>query len=220
MNKQLKYLALIWIILGLVQALKAQTEHLPIHHIKDSTSSIIKTNPFAILWGPIPFTAEYRLVYEAKVFKGQSILIGGSLLGKSMMLTMAELIDTTMQYQAKTVVRGFRLQLEYRFYFKNKYDGRWGYYLTPHFSFSKAQFTDDYYRLQGYATEFRYLDYGLIAGNQNVIGKSALDIWFGLGYKKNIAYWIQPNKIEEIEDFESFSPDVKFYFGFNFGIAQ
>jgi hypothetical protein len=197
----------------------AQPEQLPETNLHEKTGAIIKTNPIAILWGPIPYTAEFRLVYENLVVPRQSLLIGASFLGKSMVLTMQEMADTTLQYQAKTKVSGFRIQLEYRYYFKSKYDENWGYYIAPHFSFSKASFTDGYNGLIGYAWEFRYLDYGLIVGNQTVLSRRALDIWCGLGYKKHLAYWIEPTKTKPTDDFYDFMPDIKIYFGFNFGIA-
>ncbi len=203
------------------QAIFGQYAALPKDSLQQPVSNtILKTNPLAVLWGPIPFTAEYRLVYETLIMPKQSLLIGGSYLGKSIFLTTLEELDTTMQYQPKSLMSGFRVQLEYRFYFNNKRGYQWGYYMAPHISYSRAKLYTDYYGKQGYYSDFRYLDYGIIAGNQTVIYHSALDLWIGLGTKKHWVYWVQPNKIEPQDDFDIIIPYLKIYFGFNFGISQ
>jgi len=215
-----RYISISLMALFLAINLYAQPEALPKTQLQVGSGTIIKTNPMAILWGPIPFSAEYRLVYETLIMPRQSLLVGASYLGKSLLLTMSEMMDSSLQNQAKTKVNGFRVQLEYRLYFKNKNAPSWGYYIAPHFSYSKADFYDEYYINFGYITQFRYMDYGIIVGNQNVLASSALDIWIGAGYKQHYAYWIQPKKIEEIDDYEPFLLHLKLYFGINFGIAR
>jgi len=218
----MKKLVLVSILFFGIVETEAQYAQLPKQDsIQPITNSIFKINPLAILWGPIPFTAEYRLVMESLVLPNQSILIGGSYLGKSVFLTMLEISDSALQYQSKSLFSGYGVQFEYRFYFHGKKASQWGYYLAPHIAYSRAKLYDDYYGKQGFYYEFRYLNYGLIAGNQKVIFNSALDLWLGLGYKDNKTYWVEPTKVEADEGFGlSLIPHLKIYFGFNIGIAR
>src|ERR1700752_1910122 len=64
-------------------AAKAQ---LPINYYNEKTQtpkSVLKSSPFPILWGQIPFTAEYRLIYETAVNASQSFFVGASYNGAS-----------------------------------------------------------------------------------------------------------------------------------------
>ncbi len=216
----MRKIGFIFILIISTLPLWGQFNKLPPKEIDVSQSgSLIKTNPLAVLWGPIPYTAEYRLVYETLVLPKQSLLVGASYLGKSMLLTLLEMSDSTSQYQSKILVTGFRLQFDYRFYFKNKQQRPWGFYIAPHFSFSKAKLYTDFYGKQNYYNEFRYLDYGIIVGNQKVVGNSAADFWIGLGTKRHWVYWVESNKIEKQDDFDIIIPYIKIYFGFNFGFS-
>jgi len=220
--KVIKKIVLVGILVLWIFEAEAQYARLPKQDsIQPITNTIFKTNPLAILWGPIPFTAEYRLVMESLVLPNQSILLGGSYLGKSVFLTMLEISDSALQYQSKSLFSGYGVQFEYRFYFHKKSANQWGNYIAAHIAYSRAKLYDDYYGKQGFYNEFRYINYGLVAGNQKVIFNSALDLWLGLGYKYNRSYWVEPTKIEEDEGFGlSLLPHMKLYFGFSIGIAK
>ncbi|MGB3947083.1 MAG: hypothetical protein WBM13_03805 [Bacteroidia bacterium] len=51
---------------------------------------LLKTNPLTPLWGPIPYTGEYRLHAEITNTPKQSTILGISYLGKSLMWGLIE----------------------------------------------------------------------------------------------------------------------------------
>src|ERR1035437_7424203 len=55
----------------------------PVFKSPQEFRKIYKTNFMPILWGPVPYSAEYRLLYETAVSHTQSFQIGVSYLGKS-----------------------------------------------------------------------------------------------------------------------------------------
>src|SRR5688572_11308898 len=102
---------------------------------------VYKTNPFRIFWGPIPLTSEYRLISEAATDNNQSVLFGLSYLGKSLLFALLE--DSINQpNQRKMQINGFRVQAAYRFYLNANEFAPSGFYVSPHFSYSSAKFTD------------------------------------------------------------------------------
>ena len=59
-------------------------------NLPDEVPTVTKTNLLAILWGPIPITAEYRLVREVNIGEYQSVQFGVSYLGKNPMIMLGE----------------------------------------------------------------------------------------------------------------------------------
>lgn len=184
---------------------------------------ILKTNPLAVLWGPIPFTSEYRLVAEICNGRTKSIQAGISYLDKSPLLGIAEkLTTTTTNYLIK--VNGWRLQFAYRFYLVNKRKyAPFGFYIAPNISFSDAHVSiglSHYYRNQYY--DFRHFNSTLQIGVQ--IGRYSnitMDIFAGLGYKKNVVLYHANDAhiltIDTKEFGDLYNMPLKLVFGLNFG---
>jgi|GEM_PF-555768 len=191
--------------------------------------SVYKTNPFAILWGPIPFTAEYKIIRETAFAPNQSFLVGISYLGKSPLLAQAEQANqnngtNTSNPNQKLKIRGWRFQLAYRYYMTKRKAPR-GFYFSPHFSWSYVTITTA--SMSPYNTYLAgtHLNINALAGYQAIIrDKVAFDFFFGLGYKKNT--WVEhysPTRSHIIHDFDDISPiykyPIKITLGINFGIA-
>jgi hypothetical protein len=184
---------------------------------------IIKTNPTAILWGPILCTAEYRIMVEVPSSKNQSMQIGISYLGKSPVWAI-------MENQKKTGVRqdfivsGLRVQVANKFYLvKKKYGSPFGFYIAPQVSYSNAHIAigkSRAYRKAYYdITQFTA---NVLAGFQVGRGKRfTADVFAGIGYKKNT--WIYHinsfhSKPYDTKDFGAFyNSHIKLTLGINFG---
>ncbi len=81
---------------------------------------VLKTNPMAALGGPfwvliIPLTGEYKALFEIKTLPKQSVTIGASFLGPSLLLNMD---DITSEGESLSGINtaGFRAQLWDKFY--------------------------------------------------------------------------------------------------------
>jgi hypothetical protein len=168
---------------------------------------VIKTNPVRVLWGPIPFTAEYRLNLETIQARYQSMQVGLSYLGESPVLST--LIDAATpqsgnQYGSLDIqVRGARFQFAYKYYLRGIFS--WlepsgmlsdyapnGYYIAPYFSMAYASFRMN--KLQVPFLKATHMNANLIIGRQLFYwGSFATDIYLGVGIKENI--WEQQDPI-------------------------
>lgn len=185
-----------------------------------ANDQILKTNPLAIIWGPIPFTAEYRLVIESFTAPNQSIQLGASYLGKSIILTLLEDNNTNM-FDLDLIVKGFRFQCAYKYYFYQKNE-TFGFYVSPFFSYSMAKFTNRYYNTYDEHVKATYINYNIIAGYQaGIMNIFILDIFAGFGYRDN--YWIENfnQTVSSIDDSDLYFYDMhlKLILGFNAGIS-
>lgn len=187
---------------------------------------IIKTNPFAVLWGSIPFTAEYRIMAEIPMSKRQSSQIGISYLNKSLLwLSFEKKAHIPNDYIL--LINGYRIQIAHKIYIgKRNKSAPFGFYLSPAFSFSNAHIAiglDRYYKHAYF--DFRHFNANLIMGTQ--IGRSkslTMDLFFGLGYKKNKVLYHATDK--DIKDYDTkefgkfYNSPVSIIAGINWGIAR
>jgi len=190
---------------------------------------LLKTNPFTILWGTIPFTAEYRLVAEMVTSSDQSVQISASYLGKSPIVSILE--EDSAWGVGKLIVKGYRFQLSYKYYLSgltgtsnpNRKYAPEGIYVAPHISYATAILTNK--PLQQYNIYIRgsHLNVVLLGGYQIFLGEHvAIDFFSGVGYKKNV--WLEryANRVQTInmDEFPAFyNSPVKVMLGFNLGIA-
>lgn len=182
---------------------------------------LLKTNPFAPLWGPIPYTGEYRFMVEVANAPRQSTVIGLSYLGKSLMWGLIEKsASVPSQYRLK--VSGWRLQLAYRFYLnKQKTVAPFGFYVSPALSYSNAKVAiglERFYKQVYY--DFSNVSANILIGTQmRRSSKVAIDIFAGWGYQKNqVFYHISSSKAlpYNTRDFGNYyNKPYRFTFGFN-----
>jgi hypothetical protein len=142
----------------------------------------IKTNPFSALGGPlwaiiVPLTAEYKVFFEAKTTKSQSIQVGLGYLGSSPIFKSLGDVggDTTITSS------GFHGQLWYKFFLtSDKAPG--GFYIGPHFSYASAKIKSSI-DASNYMKASK-LNVHCAFGYQVITkGGFALDIYTGIGLK-------------------------------------
>jgi len=187
----------------------------------ENNRNILKTNPFTMLIGSIPFSSEFRLVYETVVSRRNSIQFGGSLLGKGMLLTLIEsAANPPVTFKAK----GFRFQIELKHYLLQKdviEKAPKGLYLSIAYSFSRLKITDKKSTLQDDYLSMTNTNYCLKTGYQIIKKNLAFDAFIGIGYKDN--YWFENNKniITKIKskEYELIKEPFKILLGFNAGWA-
>lgn len=185
---------------------------------------LLKTNLLPIICGPIwYYTSEYRLVYENAIARKQSVQIGASYLGKSMIQSRIEESDTAFtNYDLHYKIYGFRFQAAYRFYPFSKGEPK-GFYISPMVSYSSAKITTEYWQQLDQYIKIVHVNYNLLGGVQFAPGDAVcIDLFWGLGYKQND--WLEKTAKGTFPVEEEYIPDteklhIKFTFGFNFGIV-
>jgi hypothetical protein len=176
-----------------------------------------KTNPLAALGGPlwvtvVPITGEYKLLFEAKTARKQTIEVGMSYLGPSAFINLDKLSENDSVSGVHT--SGYRVQLAYKF-FVTKNEAPEGFYVAPHVSYAKARIEDkdhtsDY-------IEASKLNVDVLLGYQVVTGGGfVFNVYTGLGLKvRDIDY---PNESSfSFDTYNDARPNV--VMGFSFGFA-
>lgn len=181
-------------------------------------SSIYKTNPFAIFWGSIPFTSEYRLMEEFRINLNQTFTIGASYLGLSPIMALA-LNSNRGNGQPKRIVQGFRFQAAYKYYPEDGNNAPEGYYVGSMISYSSAIFTYQQTNVYKYYLMMHYFNLTFVAGRQYFFGNCALDIFIGMGYKNNTyeEHYLNNYKYFDPKDFPLLDTHFKFVAGMNVG---
>lgn len=147
---------------------------------------IIKTNPFPLLWGSLPYTSEFKILGEMTNGLNRSEQIGISYFGKSPFLTLVEQSSrsgTTLSFDAS----GVRVQASYRFYFK-KYIAPKGWYFSPLVSAAVATITEQINN-SVYRFTATNINANLLMGHQRIFRNNIVFDWFfGLGRKDESWY--------------------------------
>jgi hypothetical protein len=172
---------------------------------------LLKTNPFAILSGPIPLTAEYRLGVEQVMGSHRSVLISCSYLNQSP-------IDWFTKIRSpQTVLSGFRAQTMCRWYLTKKSYAPDGFYLGPHVSYAYLDVSEKLANTPQRRLEFlNYMSANALVGYQVVFGHAiSLELFSGLGINRRISYF---------RNFSTANIDVdrygfQFTFGSNLGVV-
>ncbi len=155
--------------------------------LKDRQKQILKTNLLPMLWGPVVFTSEYRLVGEAPTAPWQSVLVGVSYLGKSPLANnfmSGQGASMTMRQAKNTAINGWRLQGMYRFYLTHTWKAPQGFYIGPHASYAYAKASMLSNRSQ--YIKLVYSNINLLAGVQCILFRRiAIDCFSGIGYRSN-----------------------------------
>ena len=203
-------LVLIFPLLLVAQTIEAQKE-------KTDVRFTIKTNPLSAIGGPlyvafIPITGEYKILFEAKTTRKQSIETGFGYLGPSLLINIDELSEIDSVSSVKT--SGYRLQLMYKFFITEDEAPR-GFYVGPHVSYATARIanrdnSDDEFSASK-------LNMNIILGYQLITGGGfTLNVYSGLGFKLR-DYDIPTGSTFDFDYGNRASPNVAF--GFSFGIA-
>lgn len=145
---------------------------------------ILKTNILPMLVGPIPFTNEYRLVYEQKTGYKSSLQVSAAYLGKSPFFNLVERLAGDSIGDIRIGIAGGRVQLGYKFYLLKKQESPEGLYIGPNLSVAFAKMKDknnpaDYVNAV-YSNLTAQIGYQVIAGEHFVF-----DAFAGIGIKYN-----------------------------------
>ncbi len=193
--------------------------------LKSRKQNVIKTGLFCPFWGSIPLTSEYRLVYETPTSAHTSVQVGASYLAKNFWLwpIIMDTLKKTNAQVSQYTIKGFRIQLAFKYYpFKDQVSPD-GFYFAPFLSYSTASMgTQDSYLHQTY---FRmiYINENLVMGYQFfLMNQAAVDIYFGLGVKQNSYLEYQYGKLtkrDDPADFEVIKTSLKIVLGMNIGFG-
>jgi len=152
---------------------------------QDGPRFTVKTNPLAALAGPlwitiVPITGEYKVLFEAKTLPKQSITIGASYLGPSLLLNLDNLTSSDTISGIKT--SGFRIQGMYKLFLTRELEAPEGLYVGPHFSYATATITNKDNTDDKFIASKLNIN-GVIGYQLITEGGFALDLYTGLGFK-------------------------------------
>lgn len=183
---------------------------------------VVKTNPLAALGGPfwltiMPLTGEYKVLFEAKTLPKQSVTLGASYLGPSLLLNLDEL-SSEGEGVSGVSTSGFRGQLMYKFFLSRDTEAPEGLYVGPHFSYAMASISS-----KDVSTDkidmMKMNVNGLIGYQLITSGGFALDIFTGLGVKSR-KYTFSGDAEEEFDELNiENKASASVAFGFSFGYA-
>ncbi len=214
---------------NILKAQKDSTAAPSLLHLKQVMSyEVIKTNLLAYLMGPSVITSELGLSYEFSLSKKHSVSVGASFLTKNIFIFLSEKLDsshskkgTVVQTSQPLKISGYRFQAQYKFILPlNKYPC--GFYIGPHASFSTFNYS---YRQRGFTKDFYrtvHQNVSLLMGYQHIINnKVFVDLYCGLGYKDNYAYYYKTlTDYEKVDDefiLTGIPIKVKFSMGYYIG---
>ena len=189
--------------------------------------NVIKTNPLVMLWGSVLLTSEIRLMNELVTARKQSTQVGFSYYGKSPIWLLIE-NDTTLSGNAtiKLAIKGYRFQVQQKFYLNGKGYSPKGFYVSPHLSYSSVRLSTKFFNQYDNFIRITQFDLNLLAGIQAIKSNFAFDFFWGVGYKKNLwTQFLSPNKISNTNPPNDtafgrfYNSPVKISLGFNIGAA-
>lgn len=213
--KKILYIMLVAILL-VSQRGRAQDEIIP--------RFTIKTNPLAAMGGPlwltvVPLTGEYKVLFEAKTANKQSIEVGGSFLGPSVLLNL-DRITSDEDSISGIRTRGFRAQLGYKFFLSRDEAAPEGFFVGPHVSYAAARL-ENKDNVENYIEASKFNASVLIGYQMITTGGFTLNIYTGLGFKHreyNIPEGEEGDGVWDLSDAgNANAPAVPF--GFSFGYA-
>lgn len=186
--------------------------------------TFLKSNPFVMLVGAIPLTAEFRIVGEQMVARSQASQVGISYLAKGIPLYM---VEDSSNGAVKFVVNGFRIQYTHKFYVgknRNPYEAN-GWYIGPHFSYATSRFSNRRANTHDMFIRITHMNANIFMGYQALVKKRhCFDFFFGLGVKDNGWYEVQKNinsnrrvQPEDMSDY--YRSNFKISLGFNMGFG-
>ncbi|MBE0675835.1 MAG: hypothetical protein IH591_14340 [Bacteroidales bacterium] len=179
----------------------------------------IKTNPLSALGGPfwlivVPVTGEYKVFFETKTTEKQSLQIGVSYIGPSLLLNLDDLTNEGEEISGVST-SGVRGQLMYKFFISRDLSAPEGFYLAPHFSYATAKIAnkDD---ANEYVKGTKINVNGLIGYQMITSGGFTLDLFTGMGFVSR--EW-QASGEGNPFDLGANKSSVNVAFGFSFGFA-
>jgi len=181
----------------------------------------IKTNPLSALGGPIwliivPITGEYKVLFEAATNQKQSLQIGASYLGPSLLINLDKLTASDSSEISGINTNGFRGQVMYKFFLSRDLSAPEGFYVGPHFSYAFATLVNKD-NVDDKVKAIKMNINGILGYQLITQGGFTFDMYTGFGFK--MKKWEYKN-----EDFTSFDlgaskNGLSVTFGLSFGYA-
>lgn len=181
----------------------------------------VKTNPLNALGGPfwmiiVPLSGEYMGLFEVKTMEKQSLQLGLSYIGPSLLLNLDDLVDDPNEVGGiKT--SGFKGQIMNKFFLSRDLSSPAGFYVAPHFSYASIKIkdkSDDSNFIKGSKMNINaVLGYQLITS-----GGFALDVYTGLGFVDRKWSVSDPDEVFDLSDINQNS-GVTVPLGLSFGFA-
>jgi hypothetical protein len=220
------YICLCFIVISFFSYSQQINKTAEIDLLQKRKQNVLKTDVFCPLWGAIPFTSEYRLVYETPTSLHSSVQFGISYLGKNFWLWPL-LMDTLRQSNpqaSQITIKGFRFQLAFKFYVFKDQMAPDGLYFAPLLSYSSAKFGTTYSNMYDTYIKAVYMNANLITGYQFFfMNEMAVDFYFGLGVKQNSWLEYQSGRLtkrHDPADFELIHLPFRIVLGMNVGIGK
>ncbi len=182
----------------------------------------LKTNPLAIVFGGVPLGSEYRLAYELMTGSKQSQMISFSAIRITPLIPIYQ--NQNSGRDLRFILKGFRFQYMYRYFFRKWDKAPEGWYTGPVFSYATGRLSIHNYLIRQRYIEFHNGYFCMAIGNQRkLFGRVVSDMFFGLGYKQNrinehfTSGALQPFKLGDDEFVQYYLSPVKICFGWNIG---
>ncbi len=210
-------LILIWTISASAQFIEEQ-----IGQQKPTTKRLVlKTDPSLFLMGQLPISGEYRVSAELVLTNKNSVQLGASYVGKSLLLLLASQSDSANVDNFS--LNGFRVQGSYKWYpFGDLKSAPNGFFVAPHISYTQILFRDKTAALKYRDTRVVYFNVAILAGYQFIVkDKFSIEVFHGIGLRRNQLINPVSGKHTNIHNDIDFTPlpgVLKLYFGANFGI--
>jgi len=182
---------------------------------------IVSTNPLIMLWGSVPLSSEYRIMSEIRTGNKTSVNIGGAYLGKGLFFHMQDKAYNSIAVSS-FALRGYRVQVMYKFYLSDWDTPPDGVYIGPYFSLAEAKLSYRQGRIANDYTLIRQRNYSFVLGYQyEAFNGFCWDMFVGIGYKDN--EWIEyptTNRFVSIPQSdmpEFYNSHIKYVIGLNIG---
>ena len=180
----------------------------------------VKTNPLTAMGGPfwvviVPITGEYKVQFEVATTQKQSLQVGLSYIGPSLLLNLDEITSEGGSVSGINTA-GFRVTGMYKFYVSRDLSAPEGFYLSPYFSYASAKIESkddpsDY--VQGKKMNFA----GVFGYQMITSGGFTLDLFLGLGIVDR--NWDYSGTAGDDFDLGASKTSATVPFGFSFGFA-
>lgn len=179
--------------------------------------NVIKTNPLPAIWGQVPLTGEYRLVYERALTEKHAVWLGPAFVGPSQFINIEKATRDSVNNNTGIAVRGFRIQGGYKYYLAGE-GAPDGLYVGPYLSYNRTRFINKENRNEFVEAQFASIC-GIIGYQLIIEDIVAVDFFTGAGYKNNSWNYRDPQGFFDRNVLGGGRNHLKLILGFNIGIA-
>lgn len=172
----------------------------------------LKTDLLSLFKGPFFYTSEYKLAGEVLLNGHHSILAGASYIGPGL-IQSAMKKSQAGSFLSSVRIRGYRVFLGYRYYFKNPPLRIEGFYAGPYISYSFVKYSSRSMP-SDYITGQKVSVSAIVGLQKFIADRVALDFFIGPGYFNTFWY-------DNLGSSGADMPNIhfQFTFGINVGVG-